>query len=142
MAAEVQPLPAEDDEEALLKHSEPAASDQILGEAEGEGPAKPLAAQHGRPAKRERTLPDSVSVHIESEPKGAVVKLKNRVFGRSPLKLRFRPGITYELSFIKQGYQNMSKRFTVTGRKNQRVRIALEKKPAPKKSLIRRLLRR
>ena len=93
-------------------------------------------------AKRERTLPDSVSVHIESEPKGAVVKLKNRVFGRSPLKLRFRPGITYELTFIKQGYQNMSKRFTVTGRKNQRVRIALEKKPAPKKSLIRRLLRR
>jgi len=49
-----------------------------------------------------------------------VVKLKNRVFGRSPLNLRFRPGIAYELTFIKKGYQNASKRFTVTGRRIRR----------------------
>jgi len=134
--------PAEDDEEALLKHSEPAASDQILGEAEGEGPAKPVAGKHGDRAKPQRSLPESVSVHIESRPQGAVVKLKDRVFGRSPLNLRFRPGITYELTFIKQGYQSASKRLTVTGRKNQKLTIALKKKTAPKKSFIRRIFGR
>ena len=143
---EIRPLPqppqADDEEEALLKHSEPAASDQILGEAEGEGPANPAAAKHGERAKPERTLPDSVSVHIESRPQGAVVKLKDRVFGRSPLNLRFRPGIAYELAFVKKGYQSASKRFTVTGRKNQKVTITLKKKPASKKSLIRRLFGR
>ena len=68
-----------------------------------------------------------------------MVKLKNRVFGRSPLNLRFRPGIAYELTFIKKSYQNASKRFTVSGRKNQKVRVTLKKKAAPKKSLLRRI---
>jgi len=68
-----------------------------------------------------------------------VIKLKNRVFGRSPLKLRFRPGIMYELTFVKKGYQNTSKRFTVTGRKNQKVRVTLKKKSATKKSLLQRI---
>jgi serine/threonine-protein kinase len=136
------PATSEDDEEDLLKHSEPAASDQILGEDEGEGPSKPPAAKHGERAKPERALPESVSVYIESQPKGAVIKLKNRVFGRSPLNLRFRPGIAYELTFIKKGYQNASKRFTVTGRKNQKVRITLKKKPAPKRNLLQRIFGR
>jgi hypothetical protein len=127
---------SDDDEEALLKHSEPAASDQILGEDEGEKPAKPPVAKRAKP---ERALPESVSVYIESQPQGAVIKLRNRVFGRSPLKLRFRPGIMYELTFVKKGYQNTSKRFTVTGRKNQKVRVTLKKKSAPKKSLLQRI---
>jgi serine/threonine-protein kinase len=133
------PPPSEDDEETLLQHSEPAASDQILGEDEGEKPAKPPVARRAKP---ERALPESVSVYIESQPQGAVIKLKNRVFGRSPLKLRFRPGIMYELTFVKKGYQNTSKRFTVTGRKNQRVRVTLKKKPAPKKSILQRIFGR
>jgi PEGA domain len=133
------PPPSEDDEETLLQHSEPAASDQILGEDEGEKPVKPATT---RRAKAESALPESVSVYIESQPKGAVIKLKNRVFGRSPLKLRFRPGIMYELTFVKKGYQNTSKRFTVTGRKNQRVRVTLKKKPAPKKSILQRIFGR
>ncbi len=138
----VQPTPAEDEEEALLKHSEPASAEQILGEAEGERPASPPAGKHGKQAKPEPTLPDSVSVHIESHPQGAVIKLKDRVFGRSPLNLRFRPGIAYELTFVKKGYQNASKRFTVTGRKNQKVRITLKQKRAEtstKKSLLQRI---
>jgi hypothetical protein len=136
----------EDEEEILLEHSEPAAPDQVLGEAEGEGPAKPPTAKLGERAKPERTLPDNVSVHIESRPNGAVVKLRDRVFGRSPLNLRFRPGIAYQLTFVKKGYQSASKRFTVTGRKNQRVTITLSRKPgakpAPKKSLFRRVFGR
>jgi serine/threonine-protein kinase len=138
--------PAEDEEEILLEHSEPAAPDQILGEAEGDGPANPPAAKLGERAKPERTLPDNVSVHIESRPHGAVVKLRDRVFGRSPLNLRFRPGIAYQLTFVKKGYQSASKRFTVTGRKNQRVTITLNRKPgarpSPKKSLFRRIFGR
>ena len=88
------------------------------------------------------TRSESVSVYIESQPHGAVIKLKNRVFGRSPLKLRFRPGIMYELTFVKKGYQYTSKRFTVTGRKNQKVRVTLKKKPTPKKSLLQRIFGR
>jgi serine/threonine-protein kinase len=147
---EIRPPPqapqTEDEEEILLEHSEPAAPDQVLGEAEGEGPAKPPTAKLGERAKPERTLPDNVSVHIESRPNGAVVKLRDRVFGRSPLNLRFRPGIAYQLTFVKKGYQSASKRFTVTGRKNQRVTITLNRKPgarpAPKKSLFRRIFGR
>jgi hypothetical protein len=147
---EIRPPPrapqTEDEEEVLLKHSEPAASDQVLGEAEGEGPAAPPTARLGGRAKPERTLPDNVSVHIESRPNGAVIKLRDRVFGRSPLNLRFRPGIAYQLTFVKKGYQSASKRFTVTGRKNQRVTITLNRKPAPrpapKKSLLRRIFGR
>ena len=143
---EVRPEPeapqAEDEEEALLKHSEPAAPDQILGEAEGERPARPSTAKRGERAKPEPTPPESVSVHIESHPQGAVVKLKDRAFGRSPLNLRFRPGITYQLTFVKKGYQAASRRFTVRGRKNQKVTITLNRKPAPKKSLLRRIFGR
>jgi hypothetical protein len=143
---EIRPPPqapqAEDEEEVLLKHSEPAASDQILGEAEGERPSKPSAARGDQRVKPETTLPDSVSVHIDSRPPGAVVKLRDRVFGRSPLNLRFRPGIVYQLTLVKKGYQNTSKRFTVTGRKNQRVMITLARKPAPRKSLLRRIFGR
>ena len=135
-ARPMSPFQSEDDEETLLQHSEPAASDQILGEDEGEKPVKPPAAKRAKP---ERALPESVSVYIESQPQGAVIKLKNRVFGRSPLKLRFRPGIMYELTFVKKGYQNTSKRFTVTGRKNQKVRVTLKKKSATKKSLLQRI---
>jgi serine/threonine-protein kinase len=133
------PPPSEDDEETLLQHSEPAASDQILGEDEGEKPVKPATAKRAKP---ERALPESVSVYIESQPQGAVIKLKNRVFGRSPLKLRFRPGIMYELTFVKKGHQNTSKRFTVTGRRNQKVRVTLKKKSAPKKSILQRIFGR
>jgi hypothetical protein len=132
-----QPPQADDEEAALLKQSEPAAPDQVLGEAEGE-PAAENPGKQGASAKRE--LPESVSVHIDSRPTGAVVKLKDRVFGRSPLNLRFRPGIIYELTFVKKGYQTTSKRFTVRSRKNQRITITLSKKTAPKKrSLIRRI---
>jgi len=56
------------------------------------------------------------------------------------MNLRFRPGITFELTFVKKGYQPTTKRFVATGRKNQTVKVALTKKPAPrKKSLFRRI---
>ena len=55
------------------------------------------------------------------------------------MNLRFRPGITFELTFVKKGYLPTSKSFTPTGRKNQTVRVVLRKKPQPRKSFFRRI---
>jgi hypothetical protein len=81
-------------------------------------------------------------VRIVSSPEGAVVSIGKRVFGRAPLNRRFRPGITYELTFVKKGYLNASKRFAVTKRPNQSVKATLRKKPVPKRSLFRRIFGR
>jgi hypothetical protein len=81
-------------------------------------------------------------VRIVSSPEGAVVKVGKRVFGRAPLNLRFRPGITYDVTLVKKGYQSRTKRFAVTGRPNQSVKVALRKKPQPRKSLFRRIFGR
>ena len=58
-----------------------------------------------------------------------MVKLGPRVLGRAPINLRFSPGITYELTFVKSGYQSTKKRFTASGRKGQRVNASLKKRP-------------
>ena len=81
-------------------------------------------------------------MRIVSSPEGAVVGLGKRVFGRAPLNLRFRPGITYELTFVKKGYLSASKRFAVTKRQKQSVKATLRKKPVPKRSLFRRIFGR
>jgi serine/threonine protein kinase len=140
MAEEIRPQPlpdagdeirpvvaqAEDEEETLLRHTQPAGANQVVGEEEDNEPASDRA----KPAPLE-----SVSVRVDSRPSGAVIKLKDRVFGRSPLNLRFRPGHSYELTFVKHGYQTTSKRFKVSHRKNQRITatLAVNKRSAPKK---------
>ena len=60
-----------------------------------------------------------------------MVKLGPRVLGRAPINLRFKPGITYELTFVKSGYQSARKRFTASGRKGQRVAAGLKKRRRP-----------
>jgi serine/threonine protein kinase len=120
---------AEDEEESLLKQTRPAASNQVVGEDEGDD----SAADRAKPAP-----PESISVRVDSRPSGAIIKLKDRVFGRSPLNLRFRPGHYYELTFVKRGYQTTNKRFKVSFRKNQGITatLALSKHSAPKKKGI------
>jgi hypothetical protein len=83
-------------------------------------------------------------VRIQSSPTGAVVKLGPRVLGRAPLGLRFNPGITYELTFVKSGYQTARKRFTASGRKGQTVAARLKKRPtsAKRKNFFQRLFGR
>ena len=84
-----------------------------------------------------------VSVHVASTPKGAVVKLGKRVFGRAPMNLRFRPGITFELTFVKKGYEPATKRFTPTAQKKQTIKAVLKRKaPVPKKSILERIFGR
>jgi serine/threonine protein kinase len=126
---------SEEEEENLLKNAEPDDHERVIDENEGvsgfkkksvKAPSEPGAAP--------------VSVHVVSTPEGAVVGLGKRVFGRAPMNLRFRPGITFELTFVKKGYLSATKRFVATGKKNQTVRVALTKRPAPaKKSLFRRI---
>lgn len=131
-AAEEESAPpnAEEDEESLLQRTEPEAASSIVGEEDGSPQSNPT-----KPAKAVAVVrpPQSSSVHIVTRPEGAVIRINNRVFGRAPVSLRFRPGITYELTFVKKGYQTTTKRFTVTGRKNQSISASLKKKPEPKK---------
>ena len=139
LAAQEKAAAPDEDEESLLRRTDPEAAQRIVGEEDGDAPqAKPAKASRAAAIPR---APESSSVRITTRPEGAVIRLKDRVFGRAPLSLRFRPGITYELTFVKKGYQTTVKRFTVTGRKHQSVTVSLKKKPAApkKKSFLKRL---
>jgi hypothetical protein len=59
-----------------------------------------------------------------------VVHIGRNVLGRAPLNLRFNSGVTYELTFVKGGYETAKKRYTVTRKKGQAVGITLKKRPA------------
>jgi hypothetical protein len=130
------PAVAQEDEEDLLKNAEPESSDRVIGEEEGVRQHKPR-----KPPVVGKEPPAAVSVRITSSPEGAVVSLGRRVFGRAPINLRFRPGISYELTFVKKGYVSTTRRFTVTSRANQSVKAVLRQKPVstPKRSLFRRI---
>jgi serine/threonine-protein kinase len=139
----------EEDEEALLKQQEPDIADKVIGAettpppappppirapVKPAGPAPTTSASKKPPARppapaRTPAPREPQSVLIDSHPDGAVVKLGSRVLGRAPINLRFNPGITYELTFVKSGYQSAKKRFTATGRKGQRVNASLRKRP-------------
>jgi serine/threonine protein kinase len=129
---------SDEDEEKLLKNAEPEDSDRVIDENEGvrRKPAKPAAA--ARAAEPATPIP----VRLVSTPEGAVISIGKRVFGRAPMNLRFRPGIAFDVTFVKKGYLPTTKRFTVSGRPNQAVRVTLKKKPAAKKSLLRRIFGR
>jgi serine/threonine protein kinase len=125
----------EEEEENLLRNAEPDDGKRVIGEDEGVRSEKKSAI--AKPS----TAP--VSVHVASTPKGAVVKLGKRVFGRAPMNLRFRPGITFELTFVKKGYEPATKRFTPTAQKKQTIKAVLKRKsPAPKKSILERIFGR
>jgi serine/threonine-protein kinase len=135
VAAATAPAEADEDEEKLLKSADPADQERVIDEDDGVHDKK-------KPAKAKPVVPAAIepaSVHIVSVPEGAVIRLGKRVFGRAPMNLRFRPRITFELTFVKKGYLPASKSFTPTERKNQTLRVVLKKKPQPRKSLFRRI---
>jgi hypothetical protein len=59
------------------------------------------------------------------------------VLGRTPLALHFRTGNTYELQFIKKGYETSKRRVAVQGTKQRKLAVTLKKKAAPKRSFFR-----
>jgi len=134
------PDPDEVDEANLLAQAEPDIGDKVIGDEpdEASSEAKPKA-QSQKAGKSRAEQPTVVSVKVSTTPAGAVIRLKNRIFGRAPMSLRFRAGITYELEFVKAGYVTAKKRVTVTKRKQQTVRVTLKKKAAQKKGFFQRL---
>jgi tRNA A-37 threonylcarbamoyl transferase component Bud32 len=78
-------------------------------------PAKPAADPY----------PDMVAVFIESDPPGADVSIERKVFGKTPIPLKLRAGIAFEIVFAKAGYRTHKVLYRVTARPGQRVRVAL-----------------
>ena len=84
----------------------------------------PAAAKAGGPAKVETAV-----LHLTSAPGGAIVKTKARVLGRTPINLHFKAGNTYEIVFVKRGYQPATRRVAVQGAKDKKIAVTLKKRP-------------
>jgi serine/threonine protein kinase len=128
----------EPDEEALLRTAVPNAENAVIGENEVEpAPAKtpPGPREHG-PAAAAKPAPwaNTAVLHITSAPSGAVVRTNARVLGRTPLNLHFKAGNTYEIAFIKAGYEVATRRVAVNGTSDRKIAVSLKKRPAPKRS--------
>ena len=132
----------EPDEEALLRDAVPDAESAVIGEDEaeaapaahaapGKAGAKPRPAAKAGPAKIETAV-----LQLTSTPRGAIVKTKARVLGRTPIKLHFKAGNTYEIVFVKRGYQPATRRVAVQGTKSRKIAVTLKKRPQPKKSFF------
>jgi PEGA domain len=71
------------------------------------------------------------------------VRTKKQVIGRTPISIRFKPGSTYELTFVKSGYLTVRRPLAVRPGKPGTLAVALKKAPpAPTLSLTQRLRQR
>jgi len=140
------------DEEELLKKAVPNAEQAVIGangaetpakgEPEAPEPAKPAptrtaAGKPAHPAPAPKPKPaahETAILHLKTTPVGAIVRTKGQVLGRTPINLHFRTGNTYELTFVKSGYQPASRLVAVNGAKDKTLALALKKRPAPKKA--------
>ncbi|MBS2026906.1 MAG: serine/threonine protein kinase [Deltaproteobacteria bacterium] len=77
-----------------------------------------------KPAEDEST----VSVRFVSDPAGAQVRVEKRAFGATPINVRVRPNLTYDVEFDLAGYEPTHKRVFVAQRKNQSVQISLKRR--------------
>ncbi len=112
---------------------EPDAPDAAVDVAPDEvelPPPVPIVVTKPSPAMPETpTNEDRVSVLIESEPDGAQVRIDKRVFGTTPIPLRLKVGVAFELIVTKNGYREQKVLHFVTRKTNQKVRVALVKGP-------------
>jgi serine/threonine protein kinase len=126
------------DEEALLRKAVPNAENAVIGEDEAEAETGKRAAAAGKPhTAAGKPAPDvphveTAILHITSAPAGAVVKTKARVLGRTPINLHFKTGNTYEIIFIKRGYERATRMVAVHSTKDRKLAVALKKTPPPK----------
>ena len=118
------------DEAQLLSEVEVDAGTLEAAEGEPEAVDAGVGAQ-ARPLAP--ALAPTVMVKIVSAPPGAIVRLKRRVFGQTPISLRFRSGILFELELVKSGYLPATKRFLVTSKPGQVVWVPLKKAPVKRK---------
>jgi serine/threonine protein kinase len=129
----------DENEDLLLAHAESNIDQKVIGEDSNEPVEKASKPKAG--AKANSKSPLVVSVKIVSKPPGAVVKLEKRVFGRAPMSLRFKAGVTYQLTFVKAGYAPLTKKLVVSRKSNQSLSVTLRKHTAStKKNFIQRIL--
>jgi len=69
--------------------------------------------------------PTTVSVRFASEPPGATVVVNSKVFGTTPMSVRFKPGLMHDVVFHKDGFVDQSRRVYVSPSKNQSVQVTL-----------------
>jgi serine/threonine protein kinase len=124
----------EPDEDALLRDAVPNAETAVIGEDEAETAGHP-AVKSGKIRGGSRAAKvDTAVLHLTSAPGGAIVKTKARVLGRTPINLHFKSGNTYEIVFVKRGYQPTTRRVAVAGTKDRKIAVKLKKRAASKRS--------
>jgi serine/threonine-protein kinase len=69
-----------------------------------------------------------VAIQINSTPAGAFVRVNKKLYGASPIRIRVKPGLSYDLDFDKQGYEPSQKRIYVAPKNNQTFQVAMKKK--------------
>jgi len=123
---EAEAEPAEKDEKG-----EDKTSSAVVGEDEADishVPAAHKTAAHKAPAAHP---PQPVMVRITSSPLGAEVRTKKQILGRTPISIRFNPGNSYELTFIKSGYVSSSRTIAVGNGKSKSISVPMKKAAAP-----------
>jgi serine/threonine-protein kinase len=117
-----QPAPAKADPKA-----DDAKTTDEEKPAEGDEPEEE-PAQPAPKAKRAQ-----VPVLIKSDPEGTRVTTGSHVFGTTPVKVKLRPGSSYEFTFTKIGYVTLSRHYKFDGDAPQMLRVTLKKAPEPPK---------
>ncbi len=77
------------------------------------------------------TVPDDDSgpgqVWFKSTPAGASVRVGKHTFGVTPIRLKFKPGLAYDVEFALEGYEPLSRRVFVPENHGSQVLVSLEK---------------
>ncbi|MBK7857014.1 MAG: serine/threonine protein kinase [Archangiaceae bacterium] len=127
----IQPLPVREGvavrEPQVLRESAPAYRDE---------PAlREPPPDYGRLKVSGRVLgsydQDRVMVMFDSEPRGADVIVDSRVLGTTPVALRFRTGIPFEVNFEREGEAGLTKWMTVERPQHGSPRVVFEE-PKPR----------
>jgi serine/threonine-protein kinase len=101
----------------------------FLSQARGGEPVEAAAERAAQaPVDESPGKPEPVAVQIVSTPAGALVSVGAKVYGATPLHVRFRAELAYDLVVQKEGYEREVRRVYVTGRKGQVVSVALQKR--------------
>jgi len=110
---------------------EDKTSGAIVGEDEAETSHAPVARKPTAHKTAARP-PQPVMVRITSSPLGAEVRTKKQLLGRTPINIRFNPGNSYQLTFIKAGYVTSSRTIAVAGNtKAKSISVPMKKAPPP-----------
>lgn len=108
--------------------AEPEVVDAAVPEVPKPAPLKPAPVPVVKPPPAAPAADETmISVTIDSEPKGADVAIDKRVFGKTPIPLRLKIGIQFELTVSKPGFKTQKVMHLVTKRAGQRVMVNLAK---------------